>query len=112
MGKHPTQKPEGLLDRIIRAASQNGDLVLDPFCWSGTTGVVAARLGRRFVGLEIESEFLDLAQSRIEDETANTPDESQQSLGFCNEIVGGGGGVNGTIFVYFWPRALRGCWQC
>ena len=93
MGKtSPPQKPEGLLDRIIRAASQPGDLILDPFCGSGTTGVVAARLNRRFVGLEIEGEFLQLAQSRIEDETQNASSESQQSLGFCNEIVGGGGG--------------------
>lgn len=64
-GKHPTQKPEALLDRIIRAASNPGDIVLDPFCGSGTTGVAAARLRRKFVGFEQESEYLVLAEKRI-----------------------------------------------
>ena len=72
-GKHPTQKPEGLLDRIIRAASQSGDLVLDPFCGSGTTGVVCARLERRFVGFEIETPFIELAKQRLEDEMSPKP---------------------------------------
>ena len=67
-GKHPTQKPEALLDRIIRASSNPGDLVLDPFCGSGTTGVLSARLRRRFVGFDIDENYLDLAVKRIEDE--------------------------------------------
>jgi site-specific DNA-methyltransferase (adenine-specific) len=67
-GKHPTQKPEALLDRIIRAASKPGDLVLDPFCGSGTTGVVCARLGRRFVGFDVEEGYLGVAAKRLEDE--------------------------------------------
>jgi site-specific DNA-methyltransferase (adenine-specific) len=100
-GKHPTQKPEILLDRILRASSKPGDLVLDPFCGSGTTGVVAARLGRRFVGFEIESQFLELAQQRLRDELS----APQQSLPFCDEIVGGGG-VEDVIFstLFFAPR--------
>jgi site-specific DNA-methyltransferase (adenine-specific) len=64
-GKHPTQKPEALLDRIIRASSNHGDLVLDPFCGSGTTGVVSARLGRRFVGIDLVSSYLELAVTRL-----------------------------------------------
>ena len=68
-GKHPTQKPEALLERIVRAASRPGDLVLDPFCGSGTTGVACARLGRRFVGMDREGDYLTLARLRIEDET-------------------------------------------
>lgn len=64
-GKHPTQKPEALLDRIILASTQEGDLVLDPFCGSGTTGVSCIRHGRQFVGVDLEREFLDLAESRI-----------------------------------------------
>lgn len=67
-GKHPTQKPEALLDRIIRASSNPGDLVLDPFCGGGTTGVISARLGRRFVGFDIDRNYLNLAVKRIEDE--------------------------------------------
>jgi site-specific DNA-methyltransferase (adenine-specific) len=67
-GKHPTQKPEALLERIIQSASKPGDLVLDPFLGSGTTGVVAARLKRRFVGFEIEGKFLKIAIKRISDE--------------------------------------------
>ncbi|GAB4124848.1 MAG: site-specific DNA-methyltransferase [Fimbriimonadaceae bacterium] len=65
-GKHPTQKPEALLDRIIRASTEPGQLILDPFCGSGTTGVVAARLGRRFVGIDLDEGYLALAQKRIQ----------------------------------------------
>ena len=94
-GKHPTQKPEILLDRIIRASSKPGDLILDPFCGSATTGAVAARLGRRFVGFELDEEYLELGRKRMEDETAKKPEtarvKSQKSLNFCDEIVGGGG---------------------
>ena len=69
-GKHPTQKPEALLDRIVRAATRPGDVVLDPFCGSGTTGVVCARLGRAFVGVEREAQYLEKAAARIKDEFA------------------------------------------
>ena len=67
-GKHPTQKPEALLDRIIRASSDPRDIVLDPFCGSATTGVVCARLGRRFIGIDLILDHLKLAIARIEDE--------------------------------------------
>lgn len=67
-GKHPTQKPEALLARILEAASDPGDLVLDPFCGSGTTAVVATRLRRRFVGLEVDTMFLELSEKRVRDE--------------------------------------------
>jgi site-specific DNA-methyltransferase (adenine-specific) len=70
-GKHPTQKPERLLDRIIRAASNPGDMVLDPFCGSGTTGVVAARLGRRCVAWDVDAAFLDVATKRLNDEASS-----------------------------------------
>ncbi len=69
-GKHPTQKPEALLDRILRASTNPGDFVFDPFCGSATTGVVAARLGRRFVGFDIEAEYLQIGIKKIEDEAA------------------------------------------
>ncbi len=96
-GRHPTQKPEILLDRIIRASSKPADLILDPFCGSGTTGAVAARLGRRFVGFEIENEFLEIAQKRLEDE-GNMTLQSQQNLDFCNENMTGGGKCPSLFF--------------
>lgn len=70
-GKHPTQKPEALLERIILASSNEGDIVLDPFCGSGTTGVVAIRYKRKFVGIDSEKKYLDeLAIPRLKDEIA------------------------------------------
>ncbi|MGA9996977.1 MAG: site-specific DNA-methyltransferase, partial [Pyrinomonadaceae bacterium] len=65
-GKHPTQKPEALLERILRASSNPHDIVLDPFCGSATTGVACARLGRRFVGFELEESFIKVASKRLE----------------------------------------------
>src|SRR3989449_1146293 len=62
---HPTQKPEALLARILLAASRPGDLVLDPFLGAGTTGAVATRLGRRFIGIEREATYLKAAERRI-----------------------------------------------
>src|SRR5215470_9524873 len=62
---HPTQKPEALLARVILAASRPDDLVLDPFCGTGTTGAVAKRLGRRFVGIEREGSYAGAAKKRL-----------------------------------------------
>ncbi|MEX0409046.1 site-specific DNA-methyltransferase [Aquibium sp. LZ166] len=62
---HPTQKPEALLARVLMASSRPGDVVLDPFFGSGTTGAVAKRLGRRFVGIEREQAYIDAATARI-----------------------------------------------
>jgi modification methylase len=62
---HSTQKPEVLLERIIRACSHPGDLVLDPFFGSGTTGAVAKRLGRRYIGIEREADYIRAAEARI-----------------------------------------------
>ncbi|MCG8625620.1 MAG: site-specific DNA-methyltransferase [Proteobacteria bacterium] len=68
-GKHPTQKPFALLERIILATSKKGDLVLDPFCGSATTGVAALRHGRKFVGIDNEREYLTkFAIPRLKDE--------------------------------------------
>lgn len=64
-GKHPTQKPLDLLERIILASTNEGDLILDPFMGSGTTGVAALKLGRKFVGIEKEKEFIELAEKRL-----------------------------------------------
>lgn len=63
---HPTQKPEKLLAKLILASSRPGDLVLDPFCGSGTTAVTAQKLGRRFIGVECQEEYCLLALKRLE----------------------------------------------
>ncbi|HVY56401.1 MAG TPA: site-specific DNA-methyltransferase [Xanthobacteraceae bacterium] len=62
---HPTQKPEALLARVILASSRPDDLIIDPFCGTGTTGAVARRLGRRFIGFERERAYLEAAERRI-----------------------------------------------
>jgi modification methylase len=62
---HPTQKPEALLARIVMAASKPGDVVLDPFFGSGTTGAVAKKLGRRFIGCERDPDYIAAATARI-----------------------------------------------
>ena len=62
---HPTQKPEALLARVMLASTRPGDVVLDPFFGSGTTGAVARRLGRHFVGVEREQAYIDAAEQRI-----------------------------------------------
>ena len=79
-GSHPTQKPVELLKRIITASSREGDLILDPFSGSGTTGVVALNLNRRFIGLEKETGYLKIAKNRLqavlESESDQPPDKS------------------------------------
>src|SRR5487761_2252248 len=64
---HPTQKPEALLARVILAASRPDDVVLDPFNGTGTTGAVAKKLGRRFIGIEREAKYAHAAEKRIAD---------------------------------------------
>ncbi len=66
-GKHPTQKPLELLRRCIEASTNEGDLIFDPFMGSGTTGVAAIELQRKFHGTELEIEFINLAKLRIND---------------------------------------------
>ena len=64
-GKHPTQKPVSLIERCIRASTNPGDVVFDPFAGSGTTGVAALALGRRFIGVELSSEYSAISRSRL-----------------------------------------------
>lgn len=65
LGKHPTQKPIKLLRRILLANSNKEDVILDPFMGSGTTGVAAVEMGRRFIGVDLEQQYLSLAIGRI-----------------------------------------------
>lgn len=62
---HPTQKPEALLARVLMSSTKPGDVVLDPFFGTGTTGAVAKRLGRNFVGIERQQSYIDAARARI-----------------------------------------------
>ena len=62
---HPTQKPEGLLARVLLSSSKQGDLVIDPFNGTGTTGAVAKRLGRRYIGFERDHLYAAAAEQRI-----------------------------------------------
>ena len=62
---HPTQKPEALLHRIVLASTNRGDVVLDPFFGTGTTGAVAKQLGRRFIGIEQDADYVKAARERI-----------------------------------------------
>lgn len=66
-GKHPTQKPLGLLARLIQASTMPGAWILDPFSGSATTGIAANLLGRRYLGLELEDEFLAMSKNRREE---------------------------------------------
>ncbi|PIP18077.1 MAG: site-specific DNA-methyltransferase [Parcubacteria group bacterium CG23_combo_of_CG06-09_8_20_14_all_35_9] len=66
-GKHPTQKPEDLLKRIILASTNKGDLIIDPFTGSSTTGIAAYLYGRKFIGIDTEKEYLDLSIKRFEE---------------------------------------------
>jgi len=83
---HSTQKPEALLYRVIQSSTNPGDVVLDPFFGSGTTGAVAKRLHRHWIGIEQGKDYVKLAQARLDavqpgmfdDDTYNTPDRRKQ----------------------------------
>lgn len=66
-GKHPTQKPEDLLKRVVLASTNKGDIILDPFTGSSTTGIAAYLLGRSFIGIDTEKQYLNLSIKRFED---------------------------------------------
>ena len=67
-GKHPTQKPEDIIERLVKSSSNLNDIVLDLFCGSGTTGVVSVRNKRKFIGIDLEKEYLEISKRRISDE--------------------------------------------
>lgn len=66
-GKHPTQKPIAILEKLILASTDEGDLILDPFNGSGTTGIAANKLKRKYIGIDKEKKYLDLTIKRKED---------------------------------------------
>ena len=65
-GKHPTQKQLELLEKIILASTNENDIILDPFCGSGTTGIAATKLNRQFIGIDNQKEYLDLSIRRYQ----------------------------------------------
>ncbi|MFA5240232.1 MAG: site-specific DNA-methyltransferase [Phycisphaerae bacterium] len=73
-GKHPTQKPIALLERIILASTRKGDIILDPFSGSSTTGLTAYKYGRNYIGIELEKEYLDLSIKRFNYQRKTLPD--------------------------------------
>ncbi|CAM4150944.1 site-specific DNA-methyltransferase [Erysipelothrix inopinata] len=73
-GKHPTQKPIAVLERIVLASTNKNDVVLDPFNGSGTTGIVCSMLGRRYIGIEQESEYIELTVNRLNSLKENKDD--------------------------------------
>ena len=70
-GKHPTQKPLYILEKIILASTNKGDIVLDPFCGSSTTGVACKKLNRKYIGFDNNSEYIDLSKRRLTNEQKN-----------------------------------------
>lgn len=66
-GKHPTQKPEQLMEHFVTILSDEDDTILDPFMGSGSTGVVAVRNNRKFIGIELDDKYFYIAQSRIQE---------------------------------------------
>jgi len=67
-GKHPTQKPEELIERIIDSSTQENDTILDMFNGSGTTGVVSIRKNRKYIGIEMDKDYIELTKKRIKKE--------------------------------------------
>jgi site-specific DNA-methyltransferase (adenine-specific) len=63
--EHPTQKPEKLIAKLILASSESGDVIFDPFLGSGTTSVVAKKLNRQFVGIEVDEKFAIVTEKRL-----------------------------------------------
>jgi len=79
---HPTQKPEALLERVVIASTNPGDTILDPFFGSGTTGAVAKKLGRHWIGIEADPRYIALAQRRIDSVIPHAGFEEQVSNGY------------------------------
>jgi len=78
-GDHPTQKPLSVVDRLVQMASEEGDIVLDPFAGSGTSLVSAKKYEREYIGIDKEQEFVDLAKKRLKD-TEQVEEESENSV--------------------------------
>ncbi len=85
---YPTQKPEALLERILRASSNEGDIVLDPFCGCGTTVQVAQKLNRRWIGIDITHLAIGLIKTRLDDTFGPTVRQTYEVIGEPTDIHG------------------------
>jgi DNA modification methylase len=85
---YPTQKPESLLERIIRSSSEEGQIVLDPFCGCGTTVAVAQRLGRRWIGIDITYLAIDLIQKRLLHSYGSGVEKTYTTQGIPTDLEG------------------------
>ncbi len=85
---YPTQKPEALLDRILKASSAEGDVVLDPFCGCGTTVQVAQRLNRRWIGIDITHLAIGLIKTRLDDGFGHDVRKTYQVIGEPTDVAG------------------------
>lgn len=85
-GKHPTQKPVALIDRCLRASTNPGELVLDPFAGSGATGVAALKLGRSFIGCEMDQEFVALIRKRLDNADSQPTPLKYETTSFGEQL--------------------------
>lgn len=92
-GMHPTQKPLALMDRVILSSTNVGDIVLDPFCGSASTGVSAIRHGRKFMGIEREREYIALANRRLESMRSADSDETCDLASAMEDLYASQSGV-------------------
>jgi site-specific DNA-methyltransferase (adenine-specific) len=88
--EHPTQKPEKLLAKLILASTEPGDVVLDPFSGSGTTLVTAKKLGRHFIGIELDKTYACLSQKRLQIAEQNPSIQGYQDGVFWERNAGPG----------------------
>ncbi len=85
--EHPCQLPIHLLERIVLMSSDEGDIVLDPFSGTGTTAIAAKRLGRKFIGLELDNEYAEASLRKLAEEEANSKIDKYWVSFFLNEVV-------------------------
>ena len=102
-GKHPTQKPEVLMSHFVEVLSNADDWVLDPFMGSGTSGVVAKRTCRNFIGIELDKNYFDMAKKRIEGGRTERNLQSLtslQALAVCHLVL------NKPVFMLYWQMSM------
>ena len=90
-GKHPTQKPVALIERCLRASTNSGDVVFDPFAGGGSTGVAALSIDRKFIGCDVEFEYADLSSRRLHEISSDSIDATAAASAKVVSIDGGYG---------------------
>ncbi len=103
---HPTQKPEALLYRVIMSTSNPGAVILDPFFGSGTTGAVAKKLGRNWIGIERDKKYIRVAQKRID--AVKPADETSLDLPTCSNMACLS---QAKLFILQKTASQRRCWR-